>query len=96
MSINRTLLKYSIGGKLMKARGIVRRIDDLGRIVIPKEMCRTLHIQAGDSLEIRLDGKRVVILKKEDSCTFCGGRNGLVTFDDRQVCADCRKALADL
>lgn len=80
----------------MKTTGIVRQLDNLGRIVIPKEMCRTLHIQSGDSLEIRLDGKRVVILKKEDSCTFCGGRNGLVTFDDRQVCTDCRKALADL
>ena len=42
MSINRTLLKYSIGGKLMKATGIVRRIDDLGRIVIPKEIRRVL------------------------------------------------------
>lgn len=80
----------------MKTTGIVRQLDNLGRIVIPKEMCRTLHIQAGDPLEIRLDGKRVIILKKEDCCTFCGGRNGLVAYEDRLVCANCRAALANL
>lgn len=80
----------------MKTTGIVRQLDNLGRIVIPKEMCRTLHIKAGDPLEIRLDGKRVVILKKEDGCTFCGSKNGLVAFGDRYVCAECRAAIAGL
>ncbi|MDD6981447.1 MAG: AbrB/MazE/SpoVT family DNA-binding domain-containing protein [Clostridia bacterium] len=80
----------------MKTTGIVRQLDNLGRIVIPKEMCRTLHIQAGDPLEIRLDGKRVIILKQETSCIFCGGRNGLVTFGDKQVCANCKAELANL
>ena len=55
MSINRPLLKYSIGGKLMKATGIVRRIDDLGRIVIPKEIRRVLRIRESDPLEIFTD-----------------------------------------
>ena len=48
----------------MKATGVVRRIDDLGRIVIPKEIRRSLRIHEGDSLEIYIEGKDTVILKK--------------------------------
>ena len=64
MSINRPLLKYSIGGKLMKATGIVRRIDDLGRIVIPKEIRRVLRIRESDPLEIFTDHEGSIILRK--------------------------------
>lgn len=53
-----------IGGKNMKATGIVRRIDDLGRVVIPKEIRRTLRIREGDPLEIFTDREGGVILKK--------------------------------
>lgn len=52
------------GGKIMKATGIVRRIDDLGRVVIPKEIRRTLRIREGDPLEIFVDREGEVILKK--------------------------------
>ena len=52
------------GGKMMKATGIVRRIDDLGRVVIPKEIRRTLRIREGDSLEIYTDKEGEIILKK--------------------------------
>ena len=59
-------LSYAIchGGKMMKATGIVRRIDDLGRIVIPKEIRRTLHIRESDPLEIFTDREGQIILKK--------------------------------
>lgn len=58
------LLKYGIGGIILKATGIVRRIDDLGRIVIPKEIRRTLRIREGDPLEIFTDREGEIILKK--------------------------------
>ena len=58
------LTQYDHGGKMMKATGIVRRIDDLGRIVIPKEIRRTLHIRESDPLEIFTDREGQVILKK--------------------------------
>ncbi len=48
----------------MKATGIVRRIDDLGRVVIPKEIRRTLHIRVGEPLEIYVSGDGEVIFKK--------------------------------
>ena len=57
-----TIMEF--GGKMMKATGIVRRIDDLGRIVIPKEIRRTLHIRESDPLEIYTDREGQVILKK--------------------------------
>ncbi len=52
------------GGDFMKATGVVRRIDDLGRIVIPKELRRTMRIKEGESLEIFIDGSDQIILKK--------------------------------
>ena len=61
----KTLEKYEIGGiEEMKATGIVRRIDDLGRIVVPKEIRRTLRIREGDPLEIFTDREGEIILKK--------------------------------
>ena len=57
------LTQYIMEGKMMKATGIVRRIDDLGRIVIPKEIRRTLHIRESDPLEIFTDREGQVILK---------------------------------
>ena len=57
-------LKIVKGGKILKATGVVRRIDDLGRIVIPKEIRRTLHIKEGDPLEIFTDKEGEIILKK--------------------------------
>ena len=61
---NNFKLKINKGGKILKATGVVRRIDDLGRIVIPKEIRRTLRIKEGDPLEIFTDREGQVILKK--------------------------------
>ena len=58
------LTQYVMEEKMMKATGIVRRIDDLGRIVIPKEIRRTLHIRESDPLEIFTDREGQIILKK--------------------------------
>lgn len=56
----------------MKATGIVRKVDELGRIVLPIELRRTLDIMEKDSIEVFLDGKLIVLRKYELSCTFCG------------------------
>ena len=64
IDVKALLLKYGIGGIILKATGIVRRIDDLGRIVIPKEIRRTLRIREGDPLEIFTDREGEIILKK--------------------------------
>lgn len=73
----------------MSDTGIVRRIDSLGRIVIPMEFRRTLGIHVHDQLGIRLEGDQVVIGRHSDACAICGAEGDVVTVKDRVVCADC-------
>ena len=75
----------------MKAIGIVRKVDELGRIVIPKELRRTLNIEEGDPLEIFVDGEEVVLRKYEPRCVFCGNAKYVVEFKDKKVCTNCIK-----
>ncbi len=76
--------------------GIVRVIDHLGRIVIPKEMCRTLQIKAGDPLEINMENGKIHIHKHEVACVFCDSREELKPFEGKLVCAACASKLAHL
>ena len=73
----------------MKSTGIVRKVDDLGRIVLPIELRRTLDIAEKDELEIYLDDDKVVLKKYEPSCIFCAGVRRLVSYQGRNVCMDC-------
>lgn len=77
----------------MKSTGIVRKVDELGRIVLPIELRRTLDISERDSLEIYMEGPAIVLKKYQPSCIFCGGDEGLTVFHGKNVCAHC---LADL
>ena len=78
----------------MKATGIVRKVDELGRIVLPIELRRTLDIEERDALEIYLDEDRIVLQKYEPACLFCGSNHGLVSYKGKNVCAGCAKELA--
>ncbi|MFA5561734.1 MAG: AbrB/MazE/SpoVT family DNA-binding domain-containing protein [Eubacteriales bacterium] len=73
--------------------GIVRSIDELGRIVIPKEMRRHLQISERDLLEISLDNDRIVINKYDKSCILCSSTEHLLTFNDKQICLQCLNQL---
>ena len=73
----------------MKSTGIVRKVDELGRIVLPIELRSTLDIAERDELEIYLDDDKVVLKKYEPSCIFCGSSCGLVTYHGRNVCMEC-------
>lgn len=77
----------------MKSTGIVRKVDELGRIVIPIELRRTLDIAEKDSLEIFVDGERIVLAKHEDSCVFCGKTKGLSAHKGKNVCDICLEEL---
>lgn len=61
----------------MKATGIVRKVDELGRIVLPKELRRTLGIGEKDPMEIYTDGKGIILRKYAPGCAFCGSVNGI-------------------
>jgi transcriptional pleiotropic regulator of transition state genes len=80
----------------MKARGIVRRIDALGRLVIPKELRRKIEVNDGDEVEI-LGAEGCIIIKKyAPACAFCGSSEELVDFKDRKLCTDCLRELKAL
>ena len=77
----------------MKARGIVRRVDGLGRLVIPKELRRKIGVNDGDEVEI-LGAEGCIIIKKyAPACTFCGSSEELTEFKERKLCADCLREL---
>ena len=80
----------------MKSTGIVRKIGELGRIVIPKEIRRTMYIANGDPLEIFIDEERIILSKYEPCCTFCGSSDGAVDFKGRIICRSCREELKAL
>lgn len=77
----------------MKSTGIVRKVDELGRIVLPVELRRTLDIAERDELEIYLDDDRVVLKKYEPSCIFCASSQNLVSYRGRNVCMDCIRTM---
>jgi len=80
----------------MKSTGIVRKVDELGRIVLPIELRRTLDIAERDELEIYLDDDKVVLKKYEPSCIFCGSSCGLVTYHGRNVCMECIENMGNI
>lgn len=82
----------------MKATGIVRRVDELGRIVMPIELRRTLDIEIKDSMEIFVEGERIILRKYNPACIFCGELDNTSAYKGKLVCENCReemKAVAD-
>ena len=77
----------------MKATGIVRKVDELGRIVLPIELRRTLDINEKDALEIYVDGEQIILKKYEPSCIFCGEVDGVIDFKGKKVCSKCINSL---
>lgn len=77
----------------MKATGIVRKVDELGRIVLPIELRRTLDIAERDSLEIYTDGASVVLKKYQQTCIFCDESSEIITYHGKNICKSCLKSL---
>lgn len=80
----------------MKSTGIVRQIDHLGRIVIPKELRLTLGIEDKDPLEIFVDGDLIVLRKHHPACIFCGNEHNITEYKDKLICSDCLSELSSL
>lgn len=77
----------------MKATGITRRVDELGRIVLPIELRRGLDIEEKDLLEIYVEGSSIILKKYEKACIFCGSNDGISEFKNRNVCKACRESI---
>ena len=73
----------------MKSTGIVRKVDELGRIVLPIEMRRTLDIAEKDTLEVYVEGDSIILRKYQDACVFCDSVRDLVSYNCRCFCQYC-------
>lgn len=84
----------------MKSTGIVRKVDELGRITLPIDLRRTLDIKTckekgslnkkdGDALEIFTDGYQIILKKYEPSCIFCGDARDVINYKGKNLCSKC-------
>ena len=80
----------------MKATGIVRKVDELGRIVLPIELRRTLGIEIKDPIEIYVDGDYIVLKKYEPACIFCGNAKDVHGIHGKNICRTCLEELKSL
>ena len=77
----------------MKSLGIVRKIDELGRIVLPIETRKRLGLEPKDPVEIFVEKDRVVLKKYEPACIFCGDSNNLEIYKDKKICKNCLREI---
>lgn len=73
----------------MKATGIVRKVDELGRIVIPKELRTVLDIEIKDPIEIYVDEEYIMLKKYNPACVMCGSMSDLVNMNGKNICRKC-------
>ncbi|GKS14742.1 AbrB family transcriptional regulator [Paenibacillus chitinolyticus] len=74
---------------MIKSTGMVRNVDSLGRIVLPKELRRTLGMPVNEPLEIFVEGDRIILKKYAPGCILCGNIEGIQAFRDKAVCSSC-------
>ena len=80
----------------MKSTGVVRRVDELGRIVIPIELRRTLDIAEKDALEIYVEGEQIILSKYQPSCVFCGEAKEVINYKGKIICKSCLEEMKGL
>lgn len=80
----------------MKSTGIVRRVDELGRVVIPIELRNKLKIAEKDPIEIYVEGSSIILRKYEDTCIFCGTTKNVFGYKSKLVCTKCAKNILDI
>ena len=80
----------------MKSTGIVRKVDELGRVVLPISIRQTMNIAEKDSLEIFIEGDRIILQKYQPSCTFCNNADKILFFCGKRICEDCLNKIKTL
>ena len=80
----------------MKSTGIVRKVDELGRIVLPIELRRTMDIAEKDAIEIYVDGASIILRKYEPTCIFCGDAKNVINYRGKNHCPNCLKEMKKL
>ena len=77
----------------MKSTGNVRKVDELGRIVLPIELRRTLGIEEKDRIEIFVDGESIILRKYQPACIFCDNAKDIINYKGKNICPDCIRAM---
>lgn len=77
----------------MKSTGVVRRIDELGRLVLPAELRKVFNIEEKDALEVYTEGDMIILKKYEPACIFCGDARDVISFKGKNICSSCIKEL---
>ena len=80
----------------MKSTGIIRRMDELGRVVVPIEIRNQFNIAEKDPIEIYVEGEKIVLKKFQPNCIFCGNTKNLLTYNDKLICENCSKKIGNL
>jgi transcriptional pleiotropic regulator of transition state genes len=80
----------------MKSTGIVRKVDELGRVVIPIELRRTMDIAERDALEIFVEGSHIILKKYEPACIFCGQAKDVINYKGKNICPKCFEEMKNL
>ena len=80
----------------MKSTGIIRRVDELGRVVIPIEIRNQFNIVEKDPIEIYVNGSSIVLKKFEPNCIFCGNTKELLTYNNKLICSNCASKISKL
>ena len=80
----------------MKSTGIVRKVDELGRIVLPIELRRTMDIAEKDAIEIYVDGASIILRKYGPTCIFCGDAKNVINYRGKNICPNCLKEMKKL
>ena len=77
----------------MKSTGIVRKLDELGRVVLPIELRRTMDLNIHDTVEILVEDDKIILKKYHPACIFCGDARDVTTFKGKLVCVNCLREL---
>ena len=81
---------------MIKSTGIIRKIDSLGRIVLPMELRNKLGVMEKDPIEILVDGSSIILKKYNPNCIFCGNSKDLFQFNDKLICNKCKEKIFNL
>lgn len=79
----------------MKSTGIVRKVDELGRIVLPIELRRTLGIEEKDRIEIFVEGESIILRKYQPACIFCDNARDIINYKGKNICPACIKEMSE-
>ncbi len=81
---------------MIKSTGIIRKVDELGRIVLPMELRNKLEIAEKDPIEIFVDGSSIILRKHNPNCIFCGNSKNLVSYNNKLICSKCKDKISKL